>query len=162
MQRRNKMGFTIKKQKIKQQHSPTGNHTSGPAKFARTHPPVIQHYRNIGNMAAQRKKENEKGSKQQATSSPVMDFSNVKITTNSAQAAGLGAQAFTRDNNIHFAPGAYNPGTSAGKQLLGHELGHVVQQRQGRVQTTKTVGGLPVNDNPALEREADALGKQLV
>jgi hypothetical protein len=111
--------------------------------------PVIQHYREIGNMAVQRMKEEE-------------DFSGVNIFPNSLKAPALGAIAYTQGNDIHFAPGAYKPGTSAGKQLLGHELAHVVQQREGRVQPTTRVNGLPVNDNPALEKEADAMAKKLV
>jgi len=39
-------------------------------------------------------------------------------------------------------------------ELLGHELAHVVQQRQGRVRPTVTLGGFAANDNPDLEREA--------
>jgi hypothetical protein len=69
--------------------------------------------------------------------------------------------AYTQGNDIHFAPGQYSPETSKGQELLGHELTHVVQQRQGRVQPTKEQGkGLAINDNPALENEADRMGKK--
>jgi hypothetical protein len=37
----------------------------------------------------------------------------------------------TRNNDIYFRPGVYDPGTSAGLGLLGHELVHVGQYRQG-------------------------------
>ncbi len=84
------------------------------------------------------------------------DFSGVKIHTNSSNAVKVNALAFTQGHNIHFAPGQFNPNTSAGKHLIGHELAHVVQQRQGRVKQTTEIGGMPVNDNPALEQEADA------
>lgn len=86
------------------------------------------------------------------------DFSNVRVHTNSAQAKSIGAVAYTRGNDVHFAPGKYNPGSSSGKQLLGHELAHVVQQRQGRVKPTGSVGGMPLNDSPSLEAEADRMG----
>jgi hypothetical protein len=43
---------------------------------------------------------------------------------------------------------------------LGHELTHVVQQREGRVQPTKQGKGKAVNDNPSLESEADNMGKK--
>ncbi|MBN2817614.1 MAG: DUF4157 domain-containing protein, partial [Bacteroidales bacterium] len=56
------------------------------------------------------------------------------------------------------APGQYNPGSQKGQELIGHELTHVVQQREGRVAPTKQGKGLPVNDNPALEKEADEMG----
>ncbi len=45
-------------------------------------------------------------------------------------------------------------------ELLGHELAHAVQQRQGRVPNTLTISGYAANDDPALEREAVAAGKR--
>jgi hypothetical protein len=39
------------------------------------------------------------------------------------------AAAYTQGENIHFAPGQVN----LDEDLLGHELWHVRQQRQGRV-----------------------------
>ncbi|WP_299486234.1 DUF4157 domain-containing protein [Acaryochloris sp. IP29b_bin.137] len=86
-------------------------------------------------------------------------FANVKVHEG-RQAKSVGAIAYTQGHNIHFAPGHFNPNTSSGQALLGHELAHVVQQRQGRVKPTGSVNGLPLNDNPALEREADELGKK--
>ena len=71
-------------------------------------------------------------------------------------AVDAGAQAFTRGSEIHFAPGSYQPGSQAGQELLGHELAHVVQQRQGRVSATTALGkGMAMNDDASLEREAD-------
>jgi hypothetical protein len=60
------------------------------------------------------------------------DFSRVRIHTEPATAEtaqALGAQAYTYESNIVFAPGRYSPETGAGRQLLAHELAHVVQQR---------------------------------
>ncbi|MFN6947166.1 MAG: DUF4157 domain-containing protein, partial [Cytophagaceae bacterium] len=68
--------------------------------------------------------------------------------------------AYAQGNDIHFAPGQYNPETQSGQELLGHELTHVVQQRQGRVQGTTQTKGLAVNDDTALEHEADVMGKK--
>ncbi len=59
------------------------------------------------------------------------DFSHVRIYTGtSAQHMnqGLNAKAFTHGSDIYFNRGQYNPGSSEGKHLLGHELTHVVQQ----------------------------------
>lgn len=59
------------------------------------------------------------------------DFSQVKIHEGSdaAQLSNkLGARAFTTGNNIYFNTGEYNPESATGKQLLAHELTHVVQQ----------------------------------
>jgi hypothetical protein len=88
------------------------------------------------------------------------DFSEVRVHSNSSKAPEVGALAYTQGSDIHFAPGQYSPDTSAGRQLLGHELAHVVQQSDGRVSPTTEVNGIPVNDSPALEDEADKLGSR--
>ncbi|MDQ3109388.1 MAG: DUF4157 domain-containing protein [Bacteroidota bacterium] len=85
------------------------------------------------------------------------DFSDVNIHVGS-KASSVGALAYAQGNDIHFAQGKFNPNTSDGQSLLGHELAHVVQQRQGRVKATTSVNGLPVNDDRSLEKEADAMG----
>ena len=86
------------------------------------------------------------------------DFSNVNINTESAQAKSIGALAYTQGNNIHFAPGQYNPDSRSGRSLIGHELTHVVQQRAGRVPVPHQSKGAPINADPALEKEADDMG----
>jgi hypothetical protein len=85
------------------------------------------------------------------------DFSSVRIHEGPRSQA-LGARAYTQGNQLHFAPGEYQPGSESGQALLGHELAHVVQQRQGRVQATTQAKGVGVNDDSALEREADEMG----
>lgn len=87
------------------------------------------------------------------------NFANVKILEGNHVGA-VGAIAYTQGDQVHFAPGQFNPDTHAGKALLGHELGHVVQQRQGRVKPTTKVNGLPVNDESSLEQEADSMGQR--
>jgi len=65
------------------------------------------------------------------------DFSGVRIhANNNADTLNreLSARAFTTGNNIFFKRGEYNPGSSAGKELLAHELTHVVQQGQASIQ----------------------------
>ncbi len=88
------------------------------------------------------------------------DFSNVTIHANSSKAPNVGALAYTQGHDIHFAPGQFSPDSSQGQRLLGHELTHVVQQRQGLVKPTGEIGGMPVNDNPSLEKEADDMGSK--
>lgn len=85
------------------------------------------------------------------------DFSAVRIHEG-PEAAAMGALAYTQGTDIHFAPGQYQPSSQAGQELLGHELTHVVQQSQGRVNTTRQAKGVAINDDPGLEREADVLG----
>lgn len=59
------------------------------------------------------------------------DFSRVMVHTDAradALTRSLRASAFTVGRDIFFSKGAYAPGTSSGRELLAHELAHVVQQ----------------------------------
>lgn len=84
------------------------------------------------------------------------DFSDVRVHVGH-DATSLGAIAYTWGTNIHFAPGQYNPHTIQGQKLLGHELWHVLQQKQGRVRNPFS-GGVAVVQDHALEAEADRMG----
>jgi len=84
------------------------------------------------------------------------DFSDVRVHIG-REASSLGAIAYTWGTNIHFAPGQYNPHTLQGQKLLGHELWHVVQQKNGRVKNPFG-GGVAVVQDHALEAEADRMG----
>ncbi len=86
------------------------------------------------------------------------DFSDVRVHVG-AQAQSIGAVAFTMGSQIHFAPGQYNPNTSHGQRLLGHELTHVMQQRAGRVRNPFGRGVAVVQD-PGMEAEAERMGIQ--
>ncbi len=97
------------------------------------------------------------------------DFSNVHVHTDAQSDSlnrSLSATAFTTGSDIFFSQGAYNPGTHSGKQLLTHELTHVVQQGGGaptalkanKVQTKLTVG--PAGDK--YEEEADQVASQVM
>ena len=60
------------------------------------------------------------------------DFSNVRIHIGgvaSQMNQDISARAFTHGSDIYFNQNQYNPETSSGKELLAHELTHVVQQR---------------------------------
>lgn len=74
----------------------------------------------------------------------------VRVHYNSDKPATVQALAYTQGTDIHVAPGQ--------ERHLPHEAWHVAQQMAGRVEPTTEVGGLPVNDNPALEHEADVMG----
>jgi hypothetical protein len=89
------------------------------------------------------------------------DFSTVRIHEG-GEAESVGARAYARGEHLHFRPGAFRPGTGEGMRILAHELTHVVQQRRGVVRPTAKVGGLPLNDEARLEREADAAGARAV
>ncbi|HEX8114063.1 MAG TPA: DUF4157 domain-containing protein [Kofleriaceae bacterium] len=86
-----------------------------------------------------------------------VDFSSVRIHEG-AYVEAVGALAYTQGTHIHFAPGQYQPTSQRGQELLGHELAHVVQQSQARVRTTIHAGGVEINDDASLEREADEMG----
>ena len=63
------------------------------------------------------------------------DFGNVRVHTDSRAAQlseGLNARAFTVGNHIYFGRGEYSPNSSQGKELIAHELTHVVQQGGAR------------------------------
>jgi hypothetical protein len=64
------------------------------------------------------------------------DFGGVRIHTDAESARmnhDLRAHAFTHGQDIAFAPGKYDPGSSGGKWLLAHELTHTIQQTGARV-----------------------------
>lgn len=79
-----------------------------------------------------------------------MDLSDVQVHTGSSKPSEIQAHAYAQGNEIHVAPGQ--------EQHMAHEAWHVVQQRQGRVQPTKQVGEIWVNDDARLEAEADRMG----
>lgn len=77
----------------------------------------------------------------------------VKVHYNSDKPAQLQAHAYAQGSDIHLAAGQ--------EKHLPHEAWHVVQQKQGRVRPTLQMkGGVPVNDDRALELEADIMGSK--
>ena len=78
-----------------------------------------------------------------------LSFDDVRIHYNSEKPAVMQAYAYTQGANVYIAPGQ--------ERYLSHELGHVIQQKQGTVVSTKTLNGVPINDDPALEKAADAM-----
>ncbi|MFN9954029.1 MAG: DUF4157 domain-containing protein, partial [bacterium] len=63
-----------------------------------------------------------------------VDFSGVRVHAGAdaaAMAASVDAKAFTHGQDIFFAKGQFAPGSTPGKELLAHELTHVVQQGGG-------------------------------
>jgi len=96
------------------------------------------------------------------------DFSSVRVHDSAeagAAARELEARAFTQGNDIYFASGEYQPGTSEGRHLIAHELAHVVQQSSavGRApirrqdQTEPGAGTDSSSDAPVLENPTEYL-----
>ena len=81
-----------------------------------------------------------------------MDISDVRVHYNSPKPAQLNAHAYAQGSDIHLGSGQ--------EKHLPHEAWHTVQQRQGRVQPTLEMGGEKINDDSALEREADVMGEK--
>ena len=78
----------------------------------------------------------------------------VRVHYNSSKPATVQALAYTQGSDIHVAPGQ--------EKCLPHEAWHVAQQMAGRVSPTTNINGMPVNDNAALEHEADVMGEKAV
>lgn len=81
-----------------------------------------------------------------------LSMDDVQVHYNSAKPAQLQAHAYAQGTDIHLGPDQ--------EKHLPHEAWHVVQQKQGRVQSTRKAAGQPINDDAGLEQEADALGRR--
>lgn len=79
-----------------------------------------------------------------------MAMDNVRVHYNSPKPTQLQALAYAQGTDIHLAPGQ--------ERHLPHEAWHVVQQAQGRVKPTMSLGGVQINDSKSLEAEADTMG----
>jgi len=67
----------------------------------------------------------------------------------------VNARAFTVGEDLYFRQGAYEPGSSSGRELLAHELTHVVQQSGGGVQRKLTIS----QPGDKYEQEADQVAQ---
>lgn len=85
-------------------------------------------------------------------------LSDVRVHTD-AHAADLAravnARAFTVGPNIFFGAGEYRPHSSSGRQLIAHEVAHVVQQR-GAPETGPLTVSQPGDE---LERKAETFAR---
>jgi hypothetical protein len=79
-----------------------------------------------------------------------LSLDDARVHYGSSKPAQLQAYAYTQGTEIHVAPGQ--------ERHLAHEAWHVVQQKQGRVRPTVQLFGIQLNDDSALEREADRFG----
>ena len=89
------------------------------------------------------------------------DFGGVRVHADrraDGLSEALGARAFTTGKDIFFRQGEYNPGSGRGRELLAHELTHVVQQNGGAVQTKLTVNA----PGDQYEEEADRVARAVM
>jgi hypothetical protein len=90
------------------------------------------------------------------------DLSGVQVHTDTRAdtlSRELNAEAFTTGQDVFFRQGAYDPGSGSGRELIAHELTHVVQQGTGAVSSAQ---GMTVNPPDDLyEQEADSVAQQV-
>lgn len=70
------------------------------------------------------------------------DLSGVRVHTNhvaNESARSIGAAAYTMGSDIAFAPAQFKPHSGAGRELLAHELTHILQQA-GDGRAPRTIG----------------------
>ncbi len=79
-----------------------------------------------------------------------LSMDDVRVHYNSSRPAQFRALAYTQGSDIYMGFGQ--------QKYLAHEAWHAVQQKQGRVKPTLLVKGAAINDDEALEREADSMG----
>jgi hypothetical protein len=81
-----------------------------------------------------------------------MDFSRVRIHTDAVagqSARALSAKAYTIGSDIRFNEGQYQPNSQSGKDLLAHELTHIIQQgkQAETIHRRAYPGGDPIHDD---------------
>ena len=91
------------------------------------------------------------------------DFSKVRIhadTRAADSARSVNALAYTVGRDIVFGDGRYSPGSSVGRQLLAHELTHVVQQSGS---SSAPQSNIPMSESgDRAEREAESVSQAVL
>jgi hypothetical protein len=99
------------------------------------------------------------------------DFGSVRVHTGqraAAAAAEVGAQAFTRGQDIYFGAGYYRPETNRGRWLIAHELAHTIQQRPNVIarrplSAPADAAGIETSEEPASSGQSiEALAADLL
>jgi len=139
----------------------TSKNTASSVLDASSQSEALQRKANMANNAAQREeapRPNNTGMpdnlKSGIESLSGFSMDDVRVHYNSSKPATVQALAYTQGTDIHVAPGQ--------EKHLPHEAWHVAQQMAGRVSPTTNINGMPVNDNAALEHEADVMGEKAV
>jgi hypothetical protein len=106
---------------------------------------VVSHPEDESEREADRVADAVLGDPQGSEPGAAYDFGQVRVHTDAKaaeSAAALGALAYTVGPDVVFDAGRYEPETAAGRELLAHELTHVVQQ-------TATAGGTLASESAA-------------
>jgi hypothetical protein len=83
------------------------------------------------------------------------DFSRVRVHSGAAaeqSARDVNANAYAVRHNIVFGAGQFAPGTRRGRQLIAHELTHVLQQNGGAAAVQRSPGD---ESDPAIKSRAE-------
>ncbi len=88
-----------------------------------------------------------------------MSLSGIKLRE-SSQVRDMGTTAVARGDTVSFAPGVYNPDTRIGRELIGHEIAHIVQQSSGKAEAN--LPGADISLDQGLEHAADHEGSMAV
>jgi hypothetical protein len=87
------------------------------------------------------------------------EFGDVRIHNDSEAAKSakrIGAAAYTSGNDIYFGAGKYQPTTATGRELIAHELVHVIQQAKSRVSS----GGWNQRDERQTHRDSHSVKRK--
>lgn len=76
-----------------------------------------------------------------------LSLDDVRVHYHSQKPMMLNAHAYTQGNQVYIGSGQ--------EKHLGHELTHVIQQKQGRVKPRAMINGMYMNNDTDLEKEAD-------
>lgn len=103
----------------------------------------------------------DQGTRRSMESAFGADFSDVRIHTDAdadSLSRAISARAFTTGKDVFFRQGEYSPGTSSGRELLAHELTHVVQQNGDGIRRKMTISE-PGDEH---EVEADRMARAVI
>ena len=81
-----------------------------------------------------------------------LPLDDVRVHYNSPKPDRVNALAYTQDRDIYIG--------FEQEKHLAHEAWHVVQQKQGHVGPTAQIGGMAVNGDRTMEKEADVMGER--
>lgn len=90
------------------------------------------------------------------------DFGRVRVHTDSKaaeSARAVDALAYTVGQDVVFGARQYAPGEREGRELLAHELTHVIQQREGATPQRSSAISQP---NDPTEMEAESVARRVV
>lgn len=82
------------------------------------------------------------------------NLKDVRFVRNSERAEEMGVESFAEGNTIHFSKGKLDASSEKGKEIIAHEVVHVIQSRNGRIKADDAMGETEVTTDPDIENEA--------